>query len=652
MKKFTFKTLLAAAALCVGSVNAWAESLNATVKMTYVDYDKADTSYGEIAAGETARTGYNNISGGSVEFKTLGWNVNYITYLQVDASALPSGATITAATLSFQQSGSTDSKRTTTVGAGYNSSTWSNTMTYNTADKSITTLGGLVGTSTKSASVFEDKEINITSAFTGDADNVVTILLYETEAAGCYIKNPAVTVTYTLATPHNVTFTETNSVAATVKIGDTDVTSGTILVDGDYSFTATADGYETYNGNFTVSGADKNVEFAMTAKTPITSITVNYTYNDEVVFSEAQPSVAGLYVGDSYNIPFRMYVMKDGTLYQSTQRGSSPYYGEPTTLIANNVVEKAVTPVDLGGGTVVLFEDLDMTTAQNANYRASYCSAYDNTAYTSSEDLPAGVYTLICRVQSQNRGSKIKIGDIEFDVLAGLGKGSWSNVTISDVNVPTAGKLTIAAGGSKTRDDYDVIIAVLKSVPATIGATGYATFASSAALDLSKLPDGLTAYYVSSVSGEYATLAEANTAVPAGEGLLLKGTAGATYNIPVAAEGTALDGNMLVGLTETTTITEGNYVFGAIQSGEEYTEVGFHKVAAGGYELAAGKAYLKTTGSSAKLRFVFEGDDATAIKAIATEAAQDGAIYNVAGQRVNAAYKGIIIKNGKKYINK
>jgi hypothetical protein len=34
------------------------------------------------------------------------------------------------------------------------------------------------------------------------------------------------------------------------------------------------------------------------------------------------------------------------------------------------------------------------------------------------------------------------------------------------------------------------------------------------------------------------------------------------------------------------------------------------------------------------------------------KANQNGAIYNIAGQRVNAGYKGIVIKNGKKYLMK
>ena len=45
-------------------------------------------------------------------------------------------------------------------------------------------------------------------------------------------------------------------------------------------------------------------------------------------------------------------------------------------------------------------------------------------------------------------------------------------------------------------------------------------------------------------------------------------------------------------------------------------------------------------------------DDATAIKTIKAKAGNNGAIYNLAGQKVNASYKGVVIKDGKKYIQK
>lgn len=42
----------------------------------------------------------------------------------------------------------------------------------------------------------------------------------------------------------------------------------------------------------------------------------------------------------------------------------------------------------------------------------------------------------------------------------------------------------------------------------------------------------------------------------------------------------------------------------------------------------------------------------SAINAVKKAANADGAIYNIAGQKVNASYKGLVIKNGKKYIQK
>ena len=42
----------------------------------------------------------------------------------------------------------------------------------------------------------------------------------------------------------------------------------------------------------------------------------------------------------------------------------------------------------------------------------------------------------------------------------------------------------------------------------------------------------------------------------------------------------------------------------------------------------------------------------SAINSVKKAANADGAIYNIAGQKVNASYKGLVIKNGKKYIQK
>lgn len=45
-------------------------------------------------------------------------------------------------------------------------------------------------------------------------------------------------------------------------------------------------------------------------------------------------------------------------------------------------------------------------------------------------------------------------------------------------------------------------------------------------------------------------------------------------------------------------------------------------------------------------------EDATAIQTVKKANAEKGVIYNLAGQKVNAAYKGVVIKDGQKYIQK
>lgn len=75
-------------------------------------------------------------------------------------------------------------------------------------------------------------------------------------------------------------------------------------------------------------------------------------------------------------------------------------------------------------------------------------------------------------------------------------------------------------------------------------------------------------------------------------------------------------------------------------------------VKAKGTKISPFRAYFTgiPEGASAKLNFI--DGEATGINGVNAEAAADGAIYNLAGQKVSAAYKGIVIMNGKKYLMK
>lgn len=199
------------------------------------------------------------------------------------------------------------------------------------------------------------------------------------------------------------------------------------------------------------------------------------------------------------------------------------------------------------------------------------------------------------------------------------------------------------------------VISVEKNVIASIGEYGYRTFSSAYDLDFTNV-EGLTAYIATSSDDSYVTLTEIEK-VPAETGLVLKGAEG-TYDIPVTDSYTSSDWpsgktNYLVKCLAETTVeaspTGTNYVLSVQNETVVFAPIGGISAT-----VKAGGAYLYIpTGVGAKLRLVFGDEDATAINGIESEKnAENGAIYNLAGQRVGKDYKGIVIKNGKKFMNK
>ncbi|MBQ9641168.1 MAG: hypothetical protein IJV06_06375 [Bacteroidaceae bacterium] len=161
-----------------------------------------------------------------------------------------------------------------------------------------------------------------------------------------------------------------------------------------------------------------------------------------------------------------------------------------------------------------------------------------------------------------------------------------------------------------------------------------------------EVDENTTIYKAGQVSGGKVVItAVEGKIIPANTPVILKTTA-AGYQITLtettATSTDVFSDNALRAATANGTI-DGAYILA-------YTTadgLGFYNFTG---SLDAGDVYV-TAAAGAKLRIALAEDDATGIQTVASEVAE-GAIYNVAGQRVNAAYKGIIIKNGKKYLNK
>ena len=402
MKRNLLRTLFAFVALAFGITYMQAAESTAKVKMTYVDYDNQTTSYGEIEAGTSAITGYNKISGGNVGFENTAWGANKIIYLQVDASEID--GIITGATLSLEVSGSTDGKRQCTYGVGYNGSVWSSGLTYETADKSITTVGDTYKTSTKSASTFENCSFNISNALVGDEDKVVTLLVYETAAAGGNVKNPTVTVTYLSS---NETTTYTVKYVCNGEEVKT-ATSGIAAIGSTYTITDKDKESCFYNEKKYIYASDDAASVTLAAGAE-NVITVTFREAEKWAYTIKSDNGTELGKGENfegeviyYNYP-RYILGADSTIYaeSSYNPGSRQYCQKSFTLTENNqVVELTYNATTTGRvafySEAEAIETLTTSTAAHSDVRCSNGLC----AYNSAEEpavlcyLTAGTYKL------------------------------------------------------------------------------------------------------------------------------------------------------------------------------------------------------------------------------------------------------------------
>lgn len=166
------------------------------------------------------------------------------------------------------------------------------------------------------------------------------------------------------------------------------------------------------------------------------------------------------------------------------------------------------------------------------------------------------------------------------------------------------------------------------------------------------VPAGYTAYTVSAVEDDEVVLAAVSTGVvPAGTGVILCGDASASKLMieKTTASSTAPATNLLYGTTTDETVTDANSYIYKLALNEEGTKLGFYFGVADGHSLDAKayKAYLKvpaTTLASNVLTFRFD-DTVTGIAT--TNVQQNGAAYNLKGQRVTNDASGVVIKKGK-----
>lgn len=189
----------------------------------------------------------------------------------------------------------------------------------------------------------------------------------------------------------------------------------------------------------------------------------------------------------------------------------------------------------------------------------------------------------------------------------------------------------------------------IKSVTPTTN--GYATFACSYPVNYRE--NGLKAYTIKvDEDNQKVAYTEFTGVVPAGKAVLVCGTEGQKYELTPATEKADATFATDLKVSNGNVKSDGTNFYGFTTKGG----VSGFVLVAKDVAVPLGKGYLRLTGNTAAAPVFYSiniGGGTTAIGQVEVEkGTENGAIYNLAGQRVDASYKGVVIKNGKKYVNK
>ena len=187
-------------------------------------------------------------------------------------------------------------------------------------------------------------------------------------------------------------------------------------------------------------------------------------------------------------------------------------------------------------------------------------------------------------------------------------------------------------------DAYPVPFKTSQSVKQfSIPADEYATYVCEGNV---QFPSEVQAHAVVSVDDGYVHLSEPIAEVPADEPVLLMGAEGKyCYNPVATASAPAL--NQLLVATKKILCDGSQYTLANGTDG-----IGFYQ-ATNGSSIAKGQVYLSISGDEVKPFYGFAPDDGTSIQLNPASFEGEGAIYNLAGQRVGRK-QGIVIVDTKK----
>lgn len=399
------------------------------------------------------------------------------------------------------------------------------------------------------------------------------------------------------------------------------------ITDGAISTTATLHYTQTENASgsttLTLSDGTTSKNVTVTYRAKVTAATLKTISEAKVWDFSTKVSGEKQYTDEDQKVE-RVYTDIDGLTFTSpfdeealAFKGEYPFRDNKHKYAQNGTLHFRTS---VPGTIIVKFSDTGTTASATAVKRYLVVNGV-TTEYWASRQNNGSDNPYAAQLNITTEAIPVPAGDV---TITGTSALIMSYISFTPLNATT---------------DVDVV---------KVTDVNYATYVTTAAIDFTKTAE-VQAYKVTSTTDaiEY----EEVEAAPAGTPLLIKATS-SSYVLK-AADSTPADvtGNLLqasIGSTvgDGSTIyvlgnNGGTAVWGKLKNGKT---------------LSAGKAYLVITGGGAKEFYdiIIGGDgETTAIDHISTPLFNsNAAIYNLSGQKVTESYKGIVIVNGKKYMNK
>lgn len=444
------------------------------------------------------------------------------------------------------------------------------------------------------------------------------------------------TINYKFGTETVKTVTDKAAVTSTVSA------ESVITVDGTkYLVSATETPSLTINSDATQNVLNVDVRKPYTATLKITTTVNGESTTETTDLTETDNKVT------TWTYVYPLY-KKSGDVYYKADNSSS--FGETGTFADGDVIEKTVN-YSTADNDVVFYGEAESAAGTNIAY--SNGGVAGSTNY-SLGTLEAGSYDIIVNVTDNSRNRYVNVREANStDIIVGTNDKGVQELllTLAESKSLYIGGYTQSSGKVNQSNDFDYVVVKKIATPSvTINTTSsLASYSNASAVTVSD-PD-VVIYKASAPADGTVTLTKVNeTVIPAGTGVILYKKGGGNVTLAYGGALTnsdAYSGNALTGTGSAAyTVQESDNIYALVAGEQAVAKVNADVV------IPAGKAYMAVTSGAKKLNIVFEGT-VTGIDSVeAANADADAPAYNLAGQRVGKSYKGVVVKNGRKYIVK